>query len=289
MITNFETNKVLISKGLTSQHYLDASHWLLAFMHHHEIEWGLLPNTSSPLHIWVRDYMPVQVSKEKFIRFCYTPDYLQDSPEYKPDTSAILSDLGIQVIDSDIIIDGGNVISCGNKVIMTDKIIRENPHHHRDMLIDKLSQLLEAEIILIPEDRYDEYGHADGMVRYMGNGSVLLNNYCDFDKTLRKKLLAALSPHFDVIELHYDAYTDKSWAYINFLHVGQHIYVPMLEDELARIAFKQIAAVYPQCDCHQIWGCDNIVREGGALNCCTWNIMTAVKTFVENNEDGLTI
>jgi len=280
MITNFETNKVLIAKGLTSQHYLDATHWLLGFMHHHGIEWGLLPNTSSPLHIWARDYMPVQVSKEKFIRFCYTPDYLQDSPEYKPDTSAILSELGIQVIDSDIIADGGNVISCGDKVIMTDKIIRENPHYQRNKLIDTLSQLLEAEIILIPEDKYDEYGHADGMVRYMGNGYVLLNNYCDFDKTLRKKLVAALSPHFNITELHYGAYTNKSWAYINFLHVGQQIFVPMLKDKLAGIAFMQIADAYPECKCHKIWDFDLIVSEGGALNCCTWNITTAVETYV---------
>jgi agmatine/peptidylarginine deiminase len=102
---------------------------------------------------------------------------------------------------------------------------------------------------------------------------MLLNNYCDFDKTLRKKLLAALNPHFNIVELHYGAYTEKSWAYLNFLHVGQHIFVPMLQDKLAVIAFKQISAAYPQCDCHQIWGCDNIVREGGALNCCTWNIL----------------
>ena len=226
--------------------------------------------------------MPIQVNKEKSVRFNYSPDYLKDNPEYKPDTIAILSELGIEAIDSDIIIDGGNVISCGDKVIMTDKIIRENPHYQRNKLIDTLSQLLEAEIILIPEDKYDEYGHADGMVRYMGNGSVLLNNYCDFDKSLQKKLLSALSPHFEIVELHYGAYTDKSWAYINFLHVGQHIFVPMLEDKLAVMAFKQISAAYPQCDCHQIWGCDNIVREGGALNCCSWNILTDL-TEKENN------
>lgn len=289
MITNFGTNKVLIAKGLSYHLYADATRCLLDSFHCHRIEWGFIPNTSSPLHIWSRDYMPVQVSKEKFVRFRYTPDYLQDSPEYKPDTSAILSELGIQVIDSDIVVDGGNVISCGDKLIMTDKIIRENPHYQLNKLIDTLGQLLEAEIILIPEDRYDEYGHADGMVRYLGNGSVLLNNYYDFDKTLRKKLLAALSPHFDIVELHYDAYTDKSWAYINFLHVGQHIFVPMIEDRLAETAFKQISDAYPDCECHQIWNCDNIVREGGALNCCTWNIMTAIDTYVENKEDGLAI
>lgn len=281
MITNFETNKLLIAKGLI---YAEATDSLLGFIHRHEIKWGFLPNTSSPLHIWARDYMPVQVSKEKFVRFCYTPDYLQDSPEYKPDTSAILSELGIQAINSDIIIDGGNVISCGDKVIMADKIIRENPHYQRNNLIDTISQLLEAEIILIPEDKYDEYGHADGMVRYMGNGCVLLNNYCDFDKSLRKKLLSALSPHFEIIELHYDANTDKSWAYINFLHVGKYIFVPMLEDKLAGIAFKQIADAYPKCECHPICECDNIIKEGGALNCCTWNILTDLSE-IENNKE----
>ena len=284
MITNFETNNVLIAKGLTTPQYADATRHLLDIFHRHKIKWDFLSDTSSPFHIWARDYMPIQVSKDKFIRFNYSPDYLIDSPEYKPDTSAILSNLGFQVIDSDIIIDGGNVISCGNKVIMTDKIIRENPHYHVNTLIDKLSLLLEAEIILIPEDKYEEYGHADGMVRYMGNGKVLLNNYCDFDKTLRKKLLSALSPHFEIVELHYDAYTDKSWAYINFLHVGRQLFVPMLKDKLAGIAFRQIVEAYPECECHQIWDCDSIVQEGGALNCCTWNILADLSEK-ENNKD----
>lgn len=272
MITNFYTNKVYLAKGMASENYVDATGNLLGTLYNYRISWEFLPRTKSPFHIWTRDYMPVQVSKEKFVRFNYSPDYLKDSPEYKPDTSAIPSAIGIKVISSDIIIDGGNIISCGNKVIMTDKIFRENQQYDRDLLIDKLEQLLEAKVVLIPEDNYDEYGHADGMVRYMGGGCVLLNNYCDFDKTLRKKLLAALSPHFKITELHYGAYTDISWAYINYLHVGQHILIPFLNDKLGDIAFRQIADAFPQCDCHPIYHYENIVHEGGALNCSTWNI-----------------
>ena len=273
MITNFETNIVYLAKGMTSEKYVDATRHLLGTLHNQKIHWVFLPLTASPLHIWARDYMPVQVSKKKFVRFNYSPDYLECNPEYKPNISAILSALGIQVIDSDIIIDGGNVISCGDKVIMTGKIFRENPHYDHDVLIYTLSQLLEAEVVLIPEDCYDEYGHADGMVRFMGNGRVLLNNYCDFDKALRKRLLAALTPHFDITELHYGAYTDRSWAYINFLHVGQHILIPMIGDKLEEMAFKQIADAFPQCECHSVYHYENIVREGGALNCSTWNIL----------------
>lgn len=272
MVANFDTNKIYLAKGMVCEKYVDATGYLLGALHSHKISWSFLPLTATPLHIWTRDYMPVQVSKKKFVRFNYSPDYLKDAPEYKPDTSSILSALGIHVIDSDIIVDGGNVISCGDKVIMTEKIIRENPHYDHDVLIDTLSHLLEAEIVLIPEDYYDEYGHADGMVRYMGEGRVLLNNYCDFDKALRKRLLDALSPHFDIIELHYGTHTDKSWAYINFLHVGQHIFIPMMEDKLGDVAFRQISDAFPQCKCHPIHHCESIVCEGGALNCSTWNV-----------------
>ena len=289
MITIFDTNKVYLAKGMKSEMYINATGHLLGALHIYKVHWDFLPLTTSLFHIWARDYMPVQVSKEKFVSFNYSPDYLKDNPEYKPDTSTILSTLGLQVINSDIIIDGGNVISCGNKVIMTDKIFRENLHYESNVLIDTLGQLLEAEIVLIPEDYYDEYGHADGMVRYMGEGCVLLNNYCDFDKALRKRLLAALSPHFDITELHYDTHTDMSWAYINFLHVGHHIFIPMMNDKLGEMAFRQIADSFPQCKCHPVYHYDSIVREGGALNCSTWNILADLPAEETNNELPKTI
>ena len=273
MITYFETNKVYFAKGMTTIRYVEAEKCLLALLHNKNVKWDFLPRTSSPLHIWARDYMPIQVNKDKFVRFCYNPDYLQNSPEYKPKTSAILSGLGLQVLDSDIILDGGNVISCGDKVIMTDKIIRENPRYSKNELVDTLTKLLEAEIVLIPEDVYEEYGHADGMVRYMGEDRVLLNNYIDFDKSLRMKLLYALKPHFDIVELHYDSFTDKSWAYINFLHIGRYIFVPMFEDKLSKMALGQIAEAFPQCECHPVGNCDNIIKDGGALNCISWSVL----------------
>lgn len=272
MITNFETNKVYFAQGLSNHMFRDAALNLANALHEHHVSFEMLPLTSSPYHIWSRDYMPVQVSHQKFVRFRYEPDYLSDAPEYKPDTTAILNNIGIDVLDSDIILDGGNVISCGDKVIMTDKIFKENPHYKRTALIDKLEELLEATPVIIPWDRYEEYGHSDGMVRYMGEGRVLLNNYCDFDKSLRKKLLSVLSPHFDVVELHYGTYTKNSWAYLNFLHVGCNIFIPMLSEKLDDMAFGQIAGDYSCCHCYPIYQSEFVVKHGGGLNCTTWNL-----------------
>ncbi len=199
-----------------------------------------------------------------------------ESPEYKPDVHGLLNQLGIDVTCSTINLDGGNIISCGDKVIMTDKIFQENRQYSHSRLIEELTELLDAEPVLIPWDIYEEYGHADGMVRYVGEGRVLLNNYCDFDKALRKKLLAALSPYFNVTELHYGTFSDMSWAYLNFLHVGHQIFIPMTDDKLGEIAFRQIAESYPNCHCHPVQNCKSIVSEGGALNCSTWNTLTEI-------------
>lgn len=276
MITNFETNKVYFAQGLSSPVFENVADSLVSAFHDSHVNWAKIPSTHSPQHIWVRDYMPVQVSRNRFIQFRYEPDYLMESPEYKPDVHGLLNQLGIDVTCSTINLDGGNIISCGDKVIMTDKIFQENPQYSHSRLIEELTELLDAEPVLIPWDIYEEYGHADGMVRYVGEGRVLLNNYCDFDKALRKKLLAALSPYFNVTELHYGTFTDMSWAYLNFLHVGHQIFIPMTDDKLGEIAFRQIAESCPNCHCHPVQNCKSIVSEGGALNCSTWNTLTEI-------------
>ena len=285
MITNFETNKVFISKGLVSSYKYDrVAYSLLTAFDNCEVCWEYIPYTESDLHIWARDFMPSQVNKEKFICFCYNPDYLKGFPEYIPDMGKILDYMEIPIVFSKIILDGGNVISCGDKVLMTDKIFTENPTYSKSILMDELSRLLEAEIVLIPWDRYEEYGHSDGMVRYLGHNRVLINNYCDFDRHLRKRLVDILKQHFDIEELHYGKYTPNSWAYINFLHLGKHIFIPALNEENDYKALSQIQAAFPMCKCHAIPYSSELVRDGGVLNCATWNIQA--NTSLPNN-DGM--
>ena len=274
MIAHFETDKVYFAQGLSSPVFKNAADSLVTALQDTHVSWEQIPCAHAPQHIWVRDYMPVQVHRDRFIKFRYEPDYLIDAPEYKPDVHCILGHLVLDVCCSPINLDGGNIISCGNKVILTDKIFKENPQYSPAWLIEELTELLDAEPVLIPWDIYEEYGHADGMVRYMGEGRVLLNNYCDFDRPLRKRLLDALKPHFDVEELHYGSHSAHSWAYINFLHVGKDIIVPQLNEKLDTMAFAQIESAFPMCRCHTVSGCENIVQEGGALNCSTWNILS---------------
>lgn len=133
--------------------------------------------------------MPVKAREDKFIEYVYDPDYLKgEYGHLRSDASVVCRSAGIEIIRIDIVLGGGNVIRYGNKVIMTEKIIRKNPHYTQEALVLKLSELFESEIIIIPWDRgyEDTYGHADGQVRFIDENTVLVNNrYPEWGALLR--------------------------------------------------------------------------------------------------------
>ena len=274
MICDYQTNKVYLAEGL--KHYMPICMNLLNALLAEGISIGFLPRTKSAKYVWTRDYMPIQINETNFLRYVYSPDYLKGYEEYIPNYKGIDKDLKLNCTYTDIVLDGGNVIKCGQKVIMTDKVLLENnTRYKKDELLATLDKLFEAEVVLIPWDRYDEYGHADGMVRYIEGNRVLMNNYVDFDPNLRKRLLAALTPHFEVEELHYDTpqQSKYTWAYINFLQTDKCIFLPGLQIKEDKLAMKQIQNFYPNHKVIRIEECQDLVRDGGALNCSTWNVM----------------
>lgn len=173
------------------------------------------------------------------------------------------------------------MVKCGDKVIMTDKIIKENTMKFNRNMIVELENHFQAQIVLIPWDRYEKYGHADGMVRWIDGNRVLLNNYADFDPGLRKELKKTLSEHFTVEELAYGSnkHAKLSWAYINFLQTKKCIFVPGLGIEEDGMAREQIQKFYPDYKVFTIDDCLSLVQDGGALNCVSWNILADVNEY----------
>ena len=99
-----------------------------------------------------------------------------------------------------------------------------------------------------------------------------LNQYKDIDPELRQKLIDALSPHFSKIsELEYGKTSStNSWAHINYLQVGKCIFVPQLGIMTDKLAIEQISRVFPDSKVVPV-EVKGIVKNGGALNCVSWN------------------
>lgn len=259
--------------------------------------------------IWSRDYMPVQLTKDLFLNYTYNPDYLSDQKKYITNWSkhkvhtCKTKELKLEVITIPLVLDGGNVIKAIDKfgkptIIMCSKVLNEN-NLSKEELTDLWNQFFDNQIrlILIEWEGKDEnlIGHADGMVRYITEGKVLITNYCDLDD--EERLSEPLKEYFDIERLHFgdvegikgtemwSLLISKSWGYINFLQVGKHIIVPKLEwEELNRIAVQQIQKAFGasykveliDCDMTQILEDPEVnTNSGGGLNCLTWTLLSS--------------
>jgi len=263
-------NKAFFAEGI--KYYQTFADNLIQALNANGIEYHFLPHTDRKEHIWVRDYMPIQIGQDLFLRYRYSPDYLKGYTQYIPDYKGIDKALGLNCIETDIILDGGNVIQCDDKVIMTDKIFPENPQYSKSKLIGKLESLLNAELVLIPWDRYEMFGHADGMVRYLNHNRVVINHYIDFDPYLRKRLLTALESHFEIEELQYARKSKNAWAFLNYLQVKDCIFAPGLAIEESAQAIRQLQELFPEKKVQMVESAEEVVKAGGGLNCISWDI-----------------
>lgn len=231
--------------------------------------------------VWARDYMPLHIGNDKYITFNFSPDYLvKKGSKYITNQKNVIQDIDINVVAHlDIVLDGGNVVRCGDKTIMTDKVISENPTIRPLKLIETIENTLNTELILIPWDMEEPYGHADGMVTYIGDGKLLMNNYGQMwkeAKPFRLRLHKILDSHFDVIEVSYSGRPRKdAWCYLNYVETPKTVIIPGLSKELDcdndRSAVKEFSAIFPKKEVIQVYAAP-LVKHGGALHCVTWEL-----------------
>ena len=72
MISDKDTNKVYIAKGLLTNRYGKIANNLTNAFKANGIEYDFLPQTESDKHIWARDYMPIQIGTDSFLLYSYT-------------------------------------------------------------------------------------------------------------------------------------------------------------------------------------------------------------------------
>lgn len=133
MITDHLTNTVFLSDWL-SKECPELYQSLTKALRDNTVEYRILSNTND---IWCRDYMPIQTDEKRFVSYKYYPDYLVK--EHKEHYITDVKDVGnmdflhqAEVVTLDLVLDGGNVVKCGNKMVMTEKVFVENKEKSRN-------------------------------------------------------------------------------------------------------------------------------------------------------------
>ena len=243
-----------------------------------KIPYDFLPNTKD---IWAKDFMPIQMSKDDFVQFTYDPDYLK-SLKYqhlRSDTDDVCRNIDLVPKKSSVVLDGGNIISTSSKVIMCDKVFSENQHLSKSQLTDELLDLLETDqIIFIPWDKNDFTGHADGMVRFVDDNTVIINEPTNENPEIEKQLRTILKDaRLDIIEIPYMPTCDPTFVsakglHLNYLQMKQAILVPVFNQSTDDKAIRLLENIFAGQNIVAI-DCNEISADGGVLNCISWNIL----------------
>jgi agmatine/peptidylarginine deiminase len=270
---------VYMSELLMSQ-YPETCKRLIAILEKHHVNYSWIKGTKD---IWCRDYMPVQTESGKFIQFTYDPSYLKGKKEWeesRSDVKEVCKLNGIDATYSDINLDGGNVLICSKRAIISDRVYSENPNYPKDELEQKLSELLDCEIIIIPalkSQDEDLTGHADGMVRFVDRNTIIGNERLPNEYKYMKEGLQKAIDTYNLTYIDIPFFVDKDpihpssavGIYVNYLEVNDLIVVPIFKHEKDKKAVDIIQKAFPNKIIETI-NYDDVAKEGGLLNCTTW-------------------
>ena len=296
MVHDIDTNFIYLSPWLRDlKEYSEFFLRLRELLDRLNIPWAFLPKTED---VWARDFMPIQMGEDSFVCFRYEPDYLMcltPNERYMTNPDKVCKALGIAYQKTDINMDGGNFVFCGDCIVMTDKVFRENEDIEPNLLKERLEEVFGYPIVFIPwtphanpdDKEADVYGHADGFIKWCGGKMILMTNHRETQSCEADYIRKVLEEHgFEVTELSFDvSQPDETvnWAYINFLQVGNHIIMPTFDIEEDKQAQEQIARLFPECDIHPI-EMRSVANDGGAMHCISWNIIKTGEISIANKD-----
>lgn len=276
----FSGEQVVYMSELLQEKYPDTCGRLIQILKSHNIKYDFLKGTND---IWCRDYMPIQTEKGKLIQFKYDPSYLRGNKEWeesRSDVRKVCEANGLKPEFSDLNIDGGNVLICDGRAILTDRIYSENPEIDEDTIKKELARLLECEVIIIPAYKSKEddlTGHADGMVRFVDRNTIIGNKLDNEYQYIKNGIQKAIE-QFGLKYISMPFFIDKKdpqhpysaiGVYVNYLEVNNLIVMPIFGREEDNQAIEVMKQAFPDRIIETI-DYNDVALEGGLLNCTTW-------------------
>jgi agmatine deiminase len=278
MITDPECNTVYFSEKLKENFPEEFSKIADALSPFDYIKIKLLKGTKDE---WARDYMPIQTADKRLVKFRYQPSYEVRAKWTEPTKVLRANRLLADFSKHNINLDGGNVVKWKDKVIITDRVVSENHTYQENpnLLFERIAEDLQTEVIIIKahKEKDDLTGHADGMLRFVNENTLIGNRLSEEYKPIRESIEEMLRKHqFNYIDLpffiddsenHYSALG----TYVNFLEIADVILFPVFNHPKERNneALEIMHSSFPDRKIIPI-NIDAVGKDGGLMNCISW-------------------
>lgn len=176
--------------------------------------------------------------------------------------------------------DCGNLVKWKDKVIITDKVYDDNRYQFEsdNAILNQLEAELKCRVIIIPRYPGEKTGHADGLVRFIDENTVFINDTFgasrkwlnDFRQILDKYELTPVELPCPIIP----GQKSGNGLYINYLRIGNLVVVPQFGLKEDKDALRKITDAFCK-NCRVVpHNSDKIAEYGGLLNCATWSILS---------------
>ncbi|MBT3316089.1 MAG: hypothetical protein HN390_15905 [Anaerolineae bacterium] len=232
--------------------------------------------------IWMRDFTTVNPLNP--IQFTYTWASMtkQESKEVQKSFTDFAERYGVQRYAMDLLIDGGNIVdNYAGKVITTTRFMEDNDLGYEEA-VEELANLLNADEVAIIEPDEEVLAHSDGMVSWIDEDVLLVNDYSsdpEFRDLVMDELLAAF-PTTTIIEVpvayktnppgEWEGFESACGINLNATVTFENIYVPvfnMSHDESAVDIIKEnttknVITINAEAVCPM----------GGSVRCLTWQL-----------------
>jgi len=244
---------------------------------------GKLPEdiliTADVYDIWMRDFATVNPKNPVRFKYTWASMTQAESQQVQNSFKAFASDNSITFNTSNYLLDGGNVVDNYNgKVITTTRFMTDNSLT-KEQAKSQLQTLLNATQVAIIEPDEPVLAHADGMVMWLDENTLLVNDYSS-DTAFRASVMTELQASFPgtaIIEVPV-VFTSNGWpgfesacgVNLNAVMTYKNIYVPtfnMAHDQNAvnlieQNTTKNVIAI----------NAEGVCPMGGSARCLTWQI-----------------
>ena len=237
--------------------------------------------------IWMRDFAPANPTDP--ILFRYTAegqgggrDGQLAADDVQDQVARLAGQAGLNFRETDLFNDGGNVVEdyAGN-VVLSRKFLRDNTLSEQDAK-DALRDLADIRnVAFIEADEQGGLEHADGVVSFVDENTLIINSYPDdpdYARDLKADLMRGLPgvtiheivAPYDGSEIYDDKFGSACGLYTNALVTPERVYLPQFGIPLDDIALKQVRAatsreVVPVPS-------SRVCFMGGGVRCMSWQL-----------------
>lgn len=237
--------------------------------------------TTDIYDIWMRDFTTVNPLNPTQFTYTWASMSKKQSQETQTSFADFADKFSVKRESSDLIIDGGNIVdNYASDYITTTRFAKDNKLSIKQAK-ESLKQTLNAKSVAILEPDEEVLAHSDGMVMWLDEKTLLVNQYTD--KAFRKTVLDELQtsfPNVNIIEVpveygknkkgEWEGFESACGVNLNSVLTFKNVYVPVFG---MNHDAKAVEIIKQNTDKKVIEiDAKNVCPMGGSVRCLTWQL-----------------